>query len=176
MSRCTYRVRWRALPPELLTTATPARALASFLVRQAARAVRGEQALRVDAGGQEEVLERSSCTVSGEDGSVTLRLGAALPGGHGRRIDAREAERLLCRVLPGVVEQALRHPASDAAAVERFVETVEDSVALRNALAGRGLVGFVADGAVLPRRSGVDDRPAARAAVWCRSPRPPSCG
>jgi predicted ABC-class ATPase len=32
-------------------------------------------------------------------------------------------------------------------------------VALRAALAGRGLVGFVADGAVLPRRSGVDDRP-----------------
>ncbi|OEU99825.1 MULTISPECIES: ABC-ATPase domain-containing protein [Streptomyces] len=152
-----------ALPPELLTTATRRRALASFLVRQAARAVRGEQALRVDAGGQE-VLERSSCTVSGEDGSVTLRLGAALPG-HGRRIDAREAERLLCRVLPGVVEQALRHPASDAAAVERFVETVEDSVALRNALAGRGLVGFVADGAVLPRRSGVDDRPAAGGGV-----------
>ncbi|MFE9340427.1 P-loop domain-containing protein [Streptomyces sp. NPDC007063] len=152
-----------ALPTELLTTATRRRALASYLVRQAARAVRGEQALRVDAGGQE-VLERSSCTVSGEDGSVTLRLGAALPG-HGRRIDAREAERLLCRVLPGVVEQALRHPALDAAAVERFVETVEDSVALRDALAGRGLVGFVADGAVLPRRSGVDDRPAAGGGV-----------
>ncbi|MEU7317610.1 ABC-ATPase domain-containing protein [Streptomyces sp. NPDC007083] len=152
-----------ALPTELLTTATRRRALASYLVRQAARAVRGEQALRVDAGGQE-VLERSSCTVSGEDGSVTLRLGAALPG-HGRRIDAREAERLLCRALPGVVEQALRHPALDAAAVERFVETVEDSVALRDALAGRGLVGFVADGAVLPRRSGVDDRPAAGGGV-----------
>ncbi|MFE9389080.1 P-loop domain-containing protein [Streptomyces sp. NPDC006784] len=152
-----------ALPTELLTTATRRRALASYLVRQAARAVRGEQALRVDAGGQE-VLERSSCTVGGEDGSVTLRLGAALPG-HGRRIDAREAERLLCRVLPGVVEQALCHPALDAAAVERFVETVEDSVALRDALAGRGLVGFVADGAVLPRRSGVDDRPAAGGGV-----------
>ena len=32
-------------------------------------------------------------------------------------------------------------------------------MALRAALADRGLVGFVADGAVLPRRSGVDDRP-----------------
>ncbi|MBQ0864072.1 ABC-ATPase domain-containing protein [Streptomyces sp. RK75] len=147
-----------ALPAELWRTATRRRALSSYLVRQAARTVRGEKALRVDAGGQE-VLERSSCTVSGEDGSVTLRLGAALPG-HGRRIDGREAERLLCRVLPRVVEQALRYAALDAAEVRRFVETVEDSVALRDALAGLGLVGFVADGAVLPRRSGVDDRPA----------------
>ncbi|MET9858087.1 ABC-ATPase domain-containing protein [Streptomyces smyrnaeus] len=147
-----------ALPAELWRTATRRRALSSYLVRQAARTVRGEKALRVDAGGQE-VLERSSCTVSGEDGSVTLRLGAALPG-HGRRIDGREAERLLCRVLPRVVEQALRYAALDAAEVRRFVETVEDSVALRDALADLGLVGFVADGAVLPRRSGVDDRPA----------------
>ncbi|MEU4966668.1 ABC-ATPase domain-containing protein [Streptomyces smyrnaeus] len=147
-----------ALPAELWRTATRRRALSSYLVRQAARTVRGEKALRVDAGGQE-VLERSSCTVSSEDGSVTLRLGAALPG-HGRRIDGREAERLLCRVLPRVVEQALRYAALDAAEVRRFVETVEDSVALRDALAGLGLVGFVADGAVLPRRSGVDDRPA----------------
>ncbi|MBO8200132.1 ABC-ATPase domain-containing protein [Streptomyces smyrnaeus] len=147
-----------ALPAELWRTATRRRALSSYLVRQAARTVRGEKALRVDAGGQE-VLERSSCTVSGEDGSVTLRLGAALPG-HGRRIDGREAERLLCRVLPRVVEQALRYAVLDAAEVRRFVETVEDSVTLRDVLPGLGLVGFVADGAVLPRRSGVDDRPA----------------
>ncbi|MFI8851151.1 ABC-ATPase domain-containing protein [Streptomyces sp. 891-h] len=155
--------RLAALPPELWRTATRRRALSSYLARQAAAAVRGEKALRVDAGGQE-VLERSSCTVSGEDGSVTLRLGAALPG-HGRRIDAREAERLLCQVLPRVAEQALRYASLDAAEVRRFVETVEDSVALREALAERGLVGFVADGAVLPRRSGVDDRPATGSGV-----------
>nr|WP_274598940.1 ABC-ATPase domain-containing protein [Streptomyces albus] len=150
--------RLAGLPSALWETATRRRALASYLVRQAARAVRGEKALRVDAGGQE-VLERSSCTVSGDDGSVTLRLGVALPG-HGRRIDGHEAERLLCQVLPQAAERALRHDALDAGEVRRFVETVEDSVALRDALEGLGLVGFVADGAVLPRRSGVDDRPA----------------
>ncbi|MDJ1137788.1 ABC-ATPase domain-containing protein [Streptomyces iconiensis] len=147
-----------AFPAELWETPTRRRALASYLARQAAHAVRGEKALRVDAGGQE-VLERSSCTVSGEDGSVTLRLGAALPG-RGRRIDGREAERLLCQVLPGAAERTLRYAALEAEAVREFVETVEDSVALREALDGLGLVGFVAEGAVLPRRSGVDDRPA----------------
>ncbi|RCG25623.1 ATPase [Streptomyces diacarni] len=151
------------LPAELWATPTRRRALASYLARGAARAVRGEKALRVDAGGQE-VLERSSCTVSGDDGSVVLRLGVALPG-HGRRIDGREAERLLCQVLPGAAERTLVYAALDADQVRRFVETVEDSVALRDALAGLGLVGFVADGAVLPRRSGVDDRPAAGGGV-----------
>ncbi|MFG3258238.1 P-loop domain-containing protein [Streptomyces sp. NPDC048172] len=154
-------------PEELWATAVRRRALASYLARRAAGALRGEKALRVDAGGQE-VLDRSSCTVDAEDGSVTLRLGAALPG-HGRRIDGREAQRLLTRVLPEAAERTLRHAPSgaegtegtkDAEAVRRFVETVEDSVALRDALPGLGLVGFVADGAVLPRRSGVDDRPA----------------
>lgn len=148
-------------PAELWESPTRRRALASYLARQAARAVGGEKALRVDAGGQE-VLERSSCTVSGEDGAVTLRLGVALPG-RGRRIDALEAERLLCQVLPGAAERALRYSALDgsmAGEVRGFVETVEDSVALRGALGGLGLVGFIADGAVLPRRSGVDDRPA----------------
>nr|WP_206441556.1 ABC-ATPase domain-containing protein [Streptomyces boncukensis] len=145
-------------PRELWETATRRRALASYLARGADRAVRGEKALRVDAGGQE-VLDRSSCSVDGRDGSVTLRLGAALPG-HGRRIDGREAQRLLTRVLPDAAGRALRYGALDAEAVRRFVHTVEDSVALRDALPGLGLVGFVADGAVLPRRSGVDDRPA----------------
>ncbi|MEW2454532.1 ABC-ATPase domain-containing protein [Streptomyces albus] len=155
--------RLAGLPGELWNTATRRRALASYLVRQAARELRGEKALRVDAGGQE-VLERSSCTVSGDDGAVTLRLGVALPG-HGRRIDGYEAERLLCQVLPRAAEAALRHEALDAREVRRFVETVEDSVALREALPGLGLVAFVADGAVLPRRSGVDDRPADGAGV-----------
>ena len=145
-------------PEELWATDVRRRALASYLARRAAAALRGDKALRVDAGGQE-VLDRSSCTVDGRDGAVTLRLGAALPS-HGRRIDGREAQRLLTRVLPEAAERTLRAASSDEQAVRRFVETVEDSVALRDALPGLGLVGFVADGAVLPRRSGVDDRPA----------------
>ncbi|SCK43538.1 Predicted ATPase of the ABC class [Streptomyces sp. WMMB 714] len=146
-----------AFPAELWATPVRRRALASFLARRAAEAADGEKSLRIDAGGQE-VLDRSSCTV-GADGGVTLRFGLALPG-KGRRIDARYAQRLMCRTVPRVAERALRHGALDAASVREFVETVEDSDALRAALPGLGLVAFVADGAVLPRGSGVDDRPA----------------
>ncbi|GAA0409300.1 ABC-ATPase domain-containing protein [Streptomyces luteireticuli] len=142
-------------PAELYGTPVRRRALACFLARRAAALA--DDDLSVDAGGQE-VLDRSSCQVS-ERGAVTLRLNVPLPG-PGRRIDGRAAEDLLCRRLPRLAERALCHGALDAAAIRRFIETVEDSRALREALPGLGLVAFVADGAVLPRRSGVDDRPA----------------
>lgn len=145
-------------PADLWETPVRRRALAGYLVRQAADEARGERALQVDGGGQE-VLERSSCQIDPSDGGVTLRLGVALPG-NGRRIDGRTARRLLCQLLPGIAERALRYASLDEGGLRRFVETVEDSQALRGTLAERGLVAFVADGAVLPRRSGVDDRPA----------------
>ncbi|MFG2192039.1 ABC-ATPase domain-containing protein [Streptomyces sp. NPDC048639] len=158
-------------PGELRDSAVRRRALAGYLVRRAA-AVAGRGPVHIDHGGQE-VLDRSSCRIgdgigigsgggSGDDaaGAVTVRLGVELPG-RGRRIDGRAAEEVLCRLLPRVVERALRYASLDAAEVRRFVDTVEDTDVLRRSLEPRGLVAFVADGAVLPRRSGVDDRPLA---------------
>ncbi|MCP4041995.1 MAG: ABC-ATPase domain-containing protein, partial [Gammaproteobacteria bacterium] len=43
--------------------------------------------------------------------------------------------------------------------VERHVKTVEDQDMLRNQLVSHRLVGFVADGSILPRKSGIDDHP-----------------
>ncbi|RSO22833.1 ATPase [Streptomyces sp. WAC 06725] len=149
-------------PVDLWESPVRRRALASYLARRAAEAA-DHRSLRVDAGGQE-VLERSSCLVDARDGAVTLRLGVDLPG-HGRRIDGHAAEHVLCGLLPKVVECALRYTALDADDVRAFADAVEDSDALRAALPGLGLVAFVADGAVLPRRSGVDDRPAAGGGV-----------
>ncbi|MFI9230315.1 ABC-ATPase domain-containing protein [Streptomyces rimosus] len=155
-------------PADLWESPVRRRALASYLARRAAEAA-DHRSLRVDAGGQE-VLERSSCLVDARDGAVTLRLGVDLPG-HGRRIDGHAAEHVLCGLLPKVVERALRYTALDADDVRAFADAVEDSDALRSALPGLGLVAFVADGAVLPRRSGVDDRPAAGGEVVpCASP------
>ncbi|HEV7628342.1 MAG TPA: ABC-ATPase domain-containing protein [Streptomyces sp.] len=150
-------------PPELWRTPVRRRALASFLVRRAAEVADGERSLKIDAGGQE-VLDRGSCQIDADDGAVTLRFGLALPG-KGRRIDAAYAQRLLCRTAPEIADRALRHASLDADALRGFVETVEDSDALRSALQHLGLVAFVADGAVLPRGSGVDDRPAEGAGV-----------
>jgi predicted ABC-class ATPase len=146
-----------AAPEELTTTADRRRALSGFLLRRLHRALRGTS-LHVDAGGPE-VLERSAGRVSAE-GTVTVELGVPMPGPK-RRILGREAATLLGETLPAAVAD-LRIEAfsdDDRRAAREFVTTVEDAVALRAALADRRLVAFVADGAVLPRRSGVDDRP-----------------
>ncbi|WP_370462356.1 ABC-ATPase domain-containing protein, partial [Nocardiopsis sp. FR6] len=140
------------------------RATADYLGRRARRLLRGSL-LRIDTGGQE-VIERSSCQLT--DGGIDLRVGIDLPG-HGRRIDGRTAERELCRTLPDLVDD-LDWEEIDAAEAVAFADTVADTVALRGQLAERGLVAFVADGAVLPRRSGVSDEPMTSGAVPFTSP------
>ncbi|PPK94275.1 putative ABC-class ATPase [Kineococcus xinjiangensis] len=153
-----------AAPSGLWSSPVRARALAAHLARTAAVVAGAE--LRIDAGGQE-VLRRTSCEVL-PDGSAVLRFAAHLPGPR-RRVDGRGAARLLAGELPQVVA-ALRHDALDAAEVRRFVDTVDDADTLRRRLPELGLVAFVADGAVLARRSGVDPRPAVGAVPFAAPP------
>lgn len=116
----------------------------------------------------QQVLERAS-VAAGTDGQVVARMRAGLPA-RGRRILGRSAARLLTEILPAAVRAALRYEALDAAAFRLHVETAEDAAALRRQLTRRGLVAFVADGARLPRRSGVDDRPLEGDVVPFRAP------
>jgi predicted ABC-class ATPase len=134
--------------------ATPERrrALAVLLAKRLRKACPSKD-LRIDGGGQE-ILRRASCTV-GADGSVVFRLGAQFPG-HGRRIAGRQAARLLCEMLPDAADEALAVSEEEATVWTRHADDVK---ALREAVAAAGLVAFVADGSMLARRSGVDDRP-----------------
>jgi predicted ABC-class ATPase len=77
----------------------------------------------------------------------------------GRRILGREAAALLAERMPRLLDEALEHRSLDLAALENHVAVVEDQVALRSQLAGEGIIAFLADGSILPRRSGADDRP-----------------
>ena len=110
--------------------------------------------LEIAAAGQE-VLERTGVAVAA-DGAARVRLSAGLPAA-GRRILGRAAAELLTRHL----DTALRSVAErlDFGALRIHVQAVEDQVALRAQLGERGLVAFLADGSILPRRSGADPRP-----------------
>jgi predicted ABC-class ATPase len=72
--------------------------------------------------------------------------------------------------LPPLVLGSLRFASLDPEAIWRHLRTVEDAQALRGQLEKRGLVAFVADGSILPRRSGASDLPLAEGAVPIRSP------
>ena len=141
------------------------RAAADFLQRALLRALSdarqkmgsGKSGLLEVAPVGQEVLERTGVRVS-DEGGLRLRLFAGLPAA-GRRILAREAVALLLDRLPAVLERAIAERSLDLEALRRQVETVEDQVALRAQLEGEGLVAFLGEGSLLPRRSGADDRP-----------------
>ena len=144
------------LPREALAGPSRRRATRDFISRSFAAAVADGRDLSIDSGHQT-VLDRSACLLT-SDGGVELRFRVDLPA-RGRRILGRSAARLLCDQVPRAVEAAAIASSLDLAELERHCATVEDQTALRQALDGAGLVAFVGDGAVLPRRSGIDERP-----------------
>ncbi|MFW6380305.1 MAG: ABC-ATPase domain-containing protein [Halorhodospira sp.] len=156
-SRLRAVVSWRQAGLPDSAWASPARRQAArdYLARAFRRAAAREEAVRIDAGAQT-VLDRSAVLFT--EHGVELRFTVALPA-KGRTILGRQAAEILCRRLPEMVADAAEASRLDLEALERHCAVVEDQQALREQLAGRGLVAFVADGAILPRRSGVDDRP-----------------
>lgn len=140
------------------------RATADLLQRAVHRALGSERGRRAGSGKSglleiapvgQEVLARTGCAV-GPDGAVHLRLSVGLPAA-GRRILGSEAADLLARRLPRALDGAFR--GLDEGELRAHVEVVEDQVTLRGRLESAGLVAFLAEGSVLPRRSGADDRP-----------------
>lgn len=104
----------------------------------------------------QQVLERNALLV--RKGGVEVRFRIGLPA-NGRSVNAREAGIMLFEELPKVVAAGLFTVMDDPAIVQRHVDSVEDQQGLRRQLKENGLVAFIADGAVLPRMSGIDDRP-----------------
>jgi predicted ABC-class ATPase len=101
---------------------------------------------------------------------VEARVEVGLPA-EGRTILGRQADAILCRELPKVVEASLVWSQLPQEEARAFVDCVENQESIRRQLDALGLVAFVADGAILPRESGISDRPLdPRAAVTFRSP------
>ncbi|MDP7040876.1 MAG: ABC-ATPase domain-containing protein, partial [Myxococcota bacterium] len=105
----------------------------------------------------QEVLARTSVQVYA-DGRVEARFRAGLPA-QGRRILGRQAAALVSEDIPQAVQQTLSSASFTPGALEEHVRCVEDAQMLRQQLNARGLIAFIADGAILPRASGVDERP-----------------
>ena len=115
----------------------------------------GKSGLIAIASLGQEILERTAVFINEEELEVRFIVG--LPA-RGRRILGRQAVAMLCEDIPKIVTQLL-YESLDAKVVQQQVETVEDADWLREQLLSRNLVAFVLNGAILPRRSGIDSRP-----------------
>ncbi|GAA6375585.1 ABC-ATPase domain-containing protein [Firmicutes bacterium i23-0019-B6] len=117
----------------------------------------------------QEVLERTACEVNPKNGDVKLRFEVGFPA-NGRTINARELEKIVFGFLPECVEQSLFYKNCDKKRVRSIIDLAEDQQYIRDELEKNDLIAFVANGAILPRESGVSDKPM-KGAVRFQSPK-----
>lgn len=106
----------------------------------------------------QEILERSACAVNPQNGDVTVRMEIGFPA-NGRTINSGELVKILFDFLPICVRQTLFSSSCSRESVEKCLFLADDQLYIREELKKRGLVSFVANGAVLPRKSGVSSLP-----------------
>ena len=106
----------------------------------------------------QEILERSACTMDAKNGDLTLRLEVGFPA-NGRTVNSGELIKILFDFLPVCVKASLFYRNLDARKLEQVRALAEDQTFIRKELAARNLTAFVANGAVLPRESGVSPLP-----------------
>lgn len=122
--------------------------------------------LSVSRCGQQ-VLERTALRIAG-GGAITLRFEAGFPA-NGRTIQAGELGKMLFTILPEGVRSSLFYERADREKLKRAVRLCENQQFIREKLEELSLCAFVADGSILPRESGVSERPM-KGAVPFQSP------
>lgn len=120
--------------------------------------------LSVSCPGQE-ILERTACSIREADGSLALRLEVGFPA-NGRTINSGELIKILFDFLPACVADTCffgKYPEREKARVEEVRKLSEDQQEIRKQLFERNLAAFIANGSILPRRSGVSKKPMEKA-------------
>ena len=115
----------------------------------------------------QQVLSRTALRL--DETRILVKFEVGFPA-NGRTINSQELEKILYQYLPDCVRKSLYYRNLDAEKVENVVNLAEDQHAIREELNRRDLVAFIANGSILPRESGVSDKPM-KGAVPFRSPR-----
>lgn len=147
-------------------------ALGDYLTRQFGKAVSGYMfqakgsgksgLISVSRCGQE-VLERTAFEIA--DGNLLVRFEVGFPA-NGRTINSYELKKILFDYLPEIVKKSLYYKNLNAQELRRTIELSEDQHVIREELKKRKLIAFVANGAILPRESGVSQKPMKNAVAF----------
>lgn len=153
------------IPDHLLDTKDKRLAVSDFLTRAFAyqvatfnRTVKGSGKngkIFIDHCGQE-MLERTSVVIN--DKTIEVRFEVGMPAA-GRKILGKAAAHTLINGLPKIVNQAIMYQNIDQQALQHQVTVKLDQTYIREQLEQQHLVAFVANNAILPRKSGVSDEP-----------------
>ena len=155
-------------PEDYYSTSYRETALADYLARQFGKAVQ-KYSFQAEGSGKsglinvsrcgQEVLKRTAVEI--DNGNILVRFEAGFPA-FGRTINAEGLRKILFNYLPEIVRKSLYYKNLDHVKVKGVIELSEDQHVLQK----RHLVAFVANGSVLPRESGVSQKPMANATVF----------
>ncbi len=106
----------------------------------------------------QEILERSSVVINAEKGEIEFRFFAGLPA-RGRTVTGKIAEEMFFKEIPDIIHHSTRFDDTTYNNLLKHIKTYEDYSFIKKSLKERKLVAFVPNGSILPRRSGIDERP-----------------
>lgn len=152
-------------PAELFDTPWKKTALEDYLLRCFSREI-GRLSFKAKGSGKsgliatsrpgQEVLSRTACEIGRNE--ITARFEVGFPA-FGRTINSGELIRIFFDFLPGCVENVFFYRRQNTAEIKKRITLADDQHFIRNELKRLDLVSFVADGSILPRETGVSDRP-----------------
>ena len=104
----------------------------------------------------QQILERTSIVIDSE--KIEARFYVGFPA-RGRSVLSAELEKILFNILPNIVENTLIYTNINNKALDERIKLVQDQEFIRGELKNRKLVAFVANNSILPRESGVSQKP-----------------
>lgn len=104
----------------------------------------------------QEILDRTSLII--RNNKIEARIEVGFPA-RGRSVLSGELEKILFEFLPRIIDNSLKYNNIDSAKLIDQVKLVEDQEYIREELKSRNLVAFIGNGAILPRESGISNKP-----------------
>jgi len=115
----------------------------------------------------QQILERNVVEFSSNTLAISFRV--SLPGDRRNLILGNDAAKMFAVELPAIIEALMQ----GLCQIDNWIkqcEAVEDVLAVQDILEQEKLMAFIADGSILPRESGISDKPACLDVIPFKSP------
>ena len=170
--RLVYRNQGN-IPASYFETKQRRTAVEDYLLRSLHRNLRAVEGRAAKGSGKsglvtacrtgQEILETTAMHISKD--AIEARIEVGFPA-FGRTIAAGELSQILFRLLPDLAEKCFHLQPRMKQDLDKVTALADDQQFIREALTEHDLVAFVADGSILPRESGVSQRPMKDAVVF----------
>jgi predicted ABC-class ATPase len=161
--RVDYPIKRSNLDTELFNTRERKIAFEDFFAREASWRIHregqnksgsGKSGLILIDGPGQEVIDRASVRVNKE--KIEFRLSIGLPA-RGRSVLGKQAITLLSNTIPAILNKTVFE--YDHKQLIKHIHTNDQQNELRKFIKDNNYISFISNGAVLPRESGISNRP-----------------